>query len=470
MNHKQQLIEIERLALQGDGVGRIAAEGNEKGKVAFVPYSLPRETIRAEKILEKKTYARWLPEEIVQSSPDRIKPSCPYHFQPDRMKLDPGGLWCGGCNWQHFPVEKQRETKRMLVSETLDRLGGFSELPEIDLIYSENSWRYRNNVQIAFGSRGDTIISGFRAPDSHEIVDIDDCLLQSSASVRIFNSIRQIARALGFIPYERHKDRGWLKHLLIRTSETGSALVILVTRNASFPEQEKFLQLITSQCPEVVSIYQNLQPARTRVITGPKWLHLWAGRKLEENLCGLHLHYSPGSFFQVNTRAASLLYQKAIKEATIEPGMTVLDLYCGVGGMSLMAAQFAEKVIGVDEFAVAIEDAQENARENGVANVTFFTSPVEDFLKQGNSFEYSSAGRLIAIVDPPRAGCRPEVIDRLLALTPRQIIYVSCDPATLARDLKLLNAKYQISTLTVVDLFPQTAHIETIARLDKKEA
>ena len=323
-------------------------------------------------------------------------------------------------------------------------------------------------MQIAFGIRRDKIISGFRAPDSHEIVDIDDCLLQSSASVRIFKSVRQTVRDLDLKPYERQKDRGWLKHLLIRSSEAGSALVILVTRNDRFPEQKKFLQLITSQCPEVVSIYQNLQPVTTKVITGRKWIHLWGARKLEENLCGLRLNCSPGAFFQVNTKAASLLYQKAIQEAEIEPGMTVLDLYCGVGGLTLLAARLAEKVIGVDEFSPAIDDAQDNARENGVANVKFYTSPVEEFLRQENTFGSSSADRLIAILDPPRAGCRPEVIDRLLSLAPRRIIYVSCDPATLARDLKMLSVKYQVSTLTVVDLFPQTAHIETIARLDKK--
>ena len=373
-------------------------------------------------------------------------------------------------NWQHFPVEKQREAKRRLASETLSRLGGFTDLPEIDLIHAEDSWRYRNNVQIAFGIRRDKIISGFRAPDSHEIVDIDDCLLQSSASVRIFKSVRQTVRVLGLEPYVRQKDQGWLKHLLIRSSETGSALVILVTRNSSFPERNKFLQLITSQCPEVVSIYQNLQPVTTKVITGRKWIHLWGKQKLEENLCGLRLNYSPGAFFQVNTKAASLLYQKAIQEAELEPGMTVLDLYCGVGGLTLMAAQLAEKVIGVDEFSPAIEDAKGNARENGIANVKFYSSPVEEFLRQETSSVCSSAESLIAIVDPPRAGCRPEVVDRLLSLAPRRIIYVSCDPATLARDLKLLSVKYQLSTITVVDLFPQTAHIETIARLDKKEA
>ena len=465
MHHKQQIIGIERLALQGDGVGRIAAEGSEKGKVAFVPYSLPGETVRAEKILDKKTYSRWFPEKIVRSSSDRIAPPCPYHFQPN-----PEGLWCGGCNWQHFPVEQQREAKRKLVSETMGRLGGITDLPEIDLMYAEDSWRYRNNVQIAFGSRGDKMISGFRAPDSHEIVDIDDCLLQSSASVRIFNSIGQTARVLGLEPFERQKDRGWLKHLLIRCSEAGSVLVNLVTRDDSFPEQKKFLQLITSQCPEVVSVYQNVQPAVTKFITGRKWIHLWGTTKLEENLCGLRLNCSPVAFFQVNTKAAALLYQKAIEEAQIEPDMTVLDLYCGVGGLALLAAGLAKKVIGVDELSTAIDDARYNARENGVANVNFHTSPVEHFLKQGSSHFLSPATKLIVIVDPPRSGCRPEVIAQLLALAPLRIIYISCDPATLARDLKILSVKYHLSNLTVVDLFPQTAHIETIARLEKKEA
>ena len=243
---------------------------------------------------------------------------------------------------------------------------------------------------------------------------------------------------------------------------------MLVTRNEGFPEQKRFLQLITSQCPEVASLYQNVQPARTKVITGNKWIHLWGIRKMEETLSGLHLNCSPGSFFQINTKAASLLYQTVIQEAQIEADMTVLDLYCGVGGQALLAEPLAKKVIGIDELSTAIDDARDNAAVNESVNVTFHTSPVERFLEKEFSSLHSRTDRLIAIVDPPRSGCRPEVIDRLISISPVRIIYVSCDPATLARDLKKLSHYYQVSSLTAVDLFPQTAHIETIARLEKK--
>ena len=470
MNRKQQIIEIERLALQGDGVGRIADEGSERGKVAFVPYSLPGERIRAEIIREKKTYSRFLPVDIVQSSPDRTKPPCPYHFHAGPMEVERTYRWCGGCNWQHFPVEKQREAKKRLIAETLSRLGTLSDLPEIDLIFAENSWRYRNNVQVAFGSNEETIISGFRVPESHEIVDIDDCLIQSPASVRVFKHIRETVRLLGFKPYVKNKDHGWLKHLLIRSNEKGSVIAVLVTRNGGFPEQKRFLQLITSRCPEIVSLYQNVQPAMTKVITGHKWIHLWGRRKIEETLSGLHLNCSPGSFFQVNTKAASLLYQKVIREARSEPDMTVLDLYCGVGALTLLAAPFAKKVIGVDELPTAIDDARENAAANKAGNVIFHTSPVERFLEKEFANPDSSGDRLIVIADPPRSGLRPEVIDRLISISPIRIIYVSCDPATLARDIKILSPHYQVSSLASVDLFPQTAHIETITRLEKKKA
>ena len=184
----------------------------------------------------------------------------------------------------------------------------------------------------------------------------------------------------------------------------------------------------------------------------------------------MHLYCFPGSFLQVNTKAASLLYQKVIQEAQIEPDMTVLDLYCGVGGLTLLAAPLAKKVIGVDELSTAIDDARDNSAANEAGNVTFYTSPVESFLRKEFANLDSSGDRLIAIVDPPRSGCRPEVIDRLISTSPIRIIYVSCNPATLARDLKILNPYYQVSSLTAVDLFPQTAHIETITRLEKKKA
>ena len=463
MDPTHYFIEIERLALLGDGVGHITTEGKEKGKVAFVSYSLPGEKILAQKVLDKKTYSRWIPQSIVQESPDRIEPACPYHFHPGQTDL-----WCGGCNWQLFPVEKQREAKRDLVMETLERLGGISDLPPIEVLSAEKSWRYRNNVQIVFGKRAQRVIGGFYAPGTHAIVPIDDCLMQAQPSVHSFTVFKETAEALGLQPYETKGDRGWLKHLLIRTNEAGEVHLILVTRKASFPEREKCVQLLTARCPEVVSIYQNVQPARTPVMSGRQWIHLWGRPKIEEHLCDLKIACSPGAFLQVNTSAAALLYRKAIEEVKPEPGMTVLDLYCGVGTLTLMAAGSVEHVIGIDELPSAIDDARENARENGIAHADFFASTVEGFLQEASSALGDLSNRLVVIVDPPRSGCRGEVISRLLALTPRRIVYISCDPATLARDLKMLSAQYLLSAVTVVDLFPQTSHIEVITRLEKK--
>jgi 23S rRNA (uracil1939-C5)-methyltransferase len=464
MDPLHHLIEIERLALLGDGVGRITTAGNEKGKVAFVSYCLPNEKILAKKVADKKTYSRWIPQRVVQESPDRIEPACPYHFRPGQTDL-----WCGGCNWQHFKVEKQRAAKRDLVIETLERLGGFSDLPAIEVLFTEKNWRYRNNVQIVFGKRARGIVGGFYAPGTHEIVPIEDCLIQAQPSVHSFTVFKKTAEALRLNPYEPKGDRGWLKQLLLRTNEAGEVMLVLVTKKASFPEREECVRLIAAQCPEVVSIYQNVQPEqRVPVMSGKQWIHLWGRTKIEEHLCGSTIASSPGAFLQVNTRAAELLYRKAIEAVDPEPGMAVLDLYCGVGSLTLMAAQSVEHVIGVDEVPAAIDDARANARANGIGNADFFASTVEGFLQGASSTVGALTNRLVVIVDPPRSGCRGEVISQLLSLTPRRIIYISCDPATLARDLKMLSEKYLLSAVTVVDLFPQTSHIEVITRLEKK--
>jgi 23S rRNA (uracil1939-C5)-methyltransferase len=292
--------------------------------------------------------------------------------------------------------------------------------------------------------------------------------MQSQPSVHSFTVFKETAEALHLQPYEAERDRGWLKHLLMRTNEAGEALLVLVTKKASFPEREKCIQLIATHCPEVVSIYQNVQPARTPVMSGKQWIHLWGREKIEEHLCDLNIAFSPGAFLQVNTKAAALLYRKAIEEVKPEPGMTVLDLYCGVGSLTLMAARSVEHVIGIDELPAAIDDARENARRNGIAHAEFFASTVEGFLQESSSTLDALSNRLVVIVDPPRSGCRGKVISQLLTLSPRRIVYISCDPATLARDLKMLSEKYLLSAVTVVDLFPQTSHIEVITRLEKK--
>lgn len=458
-------IEIRRLALHGDGVGRVVSAGDREGTVAFVPYTLPDETVAAQPAEEKKNYLRCIPQHVLKSSPDRITPSCPYHFTCQKT-----GLWCGGCNWQHMTTDKQREEKKNLVLETLHRLGRIPECPRIDCLHTETAWRYRNTAQFVFGSRAGETISGYYAPGSHDVVPIEDCPIQPPVALRILRTVGQIIPELDLQPYDRKSGRGWLKHLLARSNEDGEALITFITADARFPRREELIKIITEKCQEITGIFQNVQPLKTSIVTGKQWMHLWGNRRLKESVCGLALATSPGSFLQVNTGAARLLYRRALDEAQLHSDMTVLDLYCGAGALALLAASSAAQVIGVDELTAAIEDARENTRANGIDRVTFHSLTAERFLNQACAHKMLPADRLVVFVDPPRAGCEKHVIERLLTLAPLRIIYLSCNPATLARDLEALSGTYHLASLTTVDLFPQTSHIETIVRLERKSS
>ena len=458
-------VEIKRLALHGDGVGPIVSGGDRQGKVAFVPYTLPGETILARPVEEKKTYLRCIPLKVLESAPHRIIPACPYHFAYQKT-----GLWCGGCNWQHMPPERQREAKKDLLRETIQRLGRMPEFPDINFLHTEESRHYRNNAQFVFGGQSAEPVAGYFAPGSHDVVPIEDCLIQSPTALRILGAVRRILPELDLQPYERKSGRGWLKHLLVRVNEADEALITLVTDDDSFPRREKLIGRMTEECPEIRGIFQNVQPRPASIVTGRKWLHLWGARRLKEVICGLNLATSPGSFLQVNTGAARLLYERALQEARLQPGMTVLDLYCGAGALALLAAGLTGDVTGVDELDAAIEDARENARANGIEGVTFHALTVERFLRRACAQKMLPADSLVVFVDPPRAGCQPHVIKGLLELAPLRIIYLSCNPATLARDLEALSGQYNLASLAAIDLFPQTSHIETVARLEKKSS
>ena len=456
-------VEIKRLALHGDGVGPIASGGDRQGKVAFVPYTLPGETVLARPVEEKKTYLRCIPLQVLQPSAHRIIPACPYHFAYQQT-----GIWCGGCNWQHMTPEQQRDAKQDLLRETIHRLGRMPEFPDTNFLHTEESRHYRNNAQFVFGGQSAEPLAGYFAPGSHDVVPIEDCLIQSPIALRILGAVRRILPELDLRPYERKSGRGWLKHLLVRVNEAGEALITFITADESFPRREQLMGRMTEGCPEIRGIFQNIQPRPTSIVTGRMWLHLWGARRLTEVICGLNLATSPGSFLQVNTGAARLLYERALQEAQLEADMTVLDLYCGAGVLALLAGVTAAEAIGVDELDSAIEDARENARANGIEGVTFHALTVERFLRRACAQKMLPADSLGVFVDPPRAGCQPHVIKGLLGLAPCRIIYVSCNPATLARDLEALSGQYHLESLAAIDLFPQTSHIEAVARLERK--
>jgi 23S rRNA (uracil1939-C5)-methyltransferase len=476
------LIKIDRLALKGDGVGVIAnhdgpaaQDGSAaqdrpaettRGKVAFVPYSLPDEKIFCQKMEEKVNYSRWLPQKLEVASSFRQIPPCPIHFIPGKE-----GPWCGGCDWQHIQVEHQRKWKKELVRETLIRLGRIPNPAVDNILFSAEALRYRNKVQIPFAPAAGGFAAGFYAPGSHDIVEFDDCVVQPELSIKIFAAVRYMAEERRWEPYDKDGDRGWLRHLLIRTNSAGQALVALVTKESRFDDRDICVEKLRSTCPSVIGIFQNIQPQQTNVILGEQWIQLWGDARLKEKIGGLDISFSPGAFMQVNTSAAELLYNKAMELAFAGPEWTALDLYCGVGVMALMAAKRMRKAIGVEDVPMAIADAALNARQNKVFNVSFIRASVEEYCRK-NFSRSSSQGvnpeRLVVIVDPPRAGLKPEVINHLLRLEPSRMVYVSCDPATLARDVKQLSRKYAVGRICPVDLFPQTSHIETIVLLNRK--
>ncbi len=455
---------IDRLALDGDGVARLNGPGKHAGEVAFVPYTVPGEDIRGRLLYQKKNHSRWVPMAILKASPNRIHPRCPYHFQPGRMDA-----WCGGCNWQHMPTDFQLTQKAQLVKETLERLGGFPNPPMNAPIASPLEWRYRNKVQVPFGRIRGRTVAGFFAPGSHAIVEFQDCPVQPTPSVDIVRFVREFAIANQWEPYDEDTGRGWIRHLVIRMNRAGDVLLALVTRDAYFQNGDRFVDELRRRFPFVTGLHQNVQPARTNVILGDRWISRGGVDRIDEDMLGLKVTYGIASFFQVNTQAAEKLYELAIRELGAGPETNVLDIYCGVGVMTLLAARTAKWAIGIESVRQATEDAGSNARQNNIRNVEFLAQDAA-YALGGNSaqVEAMKAGPLRVLVDPPRAGCEPAVISGLLRLRPERIVYVSCHPATLARDLKLLSSDYELTSVTPVDLFPQTAHIESVSVMQRK--
>jgi 23S rRNA (uracil1939-C5)-methyltransferase len=457
--------QVDRLALEGDGVGRLQSAGPNSGQVVFAPYSLPGEKIEGRLLFSKKNHARYLPVKIQTPSASRQQPPCPYHFTPSAK-----GPWCGGCNWQHMDIQTQRQSKHELVRETLVRMGGIPNPPMSSLLSVDAPWRYRNKVQVPFGVQNQKIVAGFFSPGTHSIVDFEDCLIQPERSVAIVHAVKKIAAELKWVPYEEDAHSGWLRHLLVRTNEAGQAMVVIITANASINDKHLFVEKLRRLCPEVIGIHQNVQSARTNVILGRHWVRLWGFDRLEEQIADLRLAYSPASFFQVNTKAADMLYRKALSELSPTKESVVLDLYCGVGAMTLMAAKQCALAIGVELAGSSIRDARNNAGLNQIKNAAFVEADASQFFRDRHSrdMEIIRSEKLYVLLDPARTGCEPQVLHALMELKPERLVYVSCHPATLARDIKILSPHYTCVSVTPVDLFPQTAHIETVVRLDRK--
>ncbi len=444
----RRTVTIERLSLGGDGVAR-----TDEG-VLFVPYAAPGDTLEVEITETRDRFARAYPVRVIEQSPERITPACPYHFQLNKQQ----SLFCGGCTWQHLTYDAQLRAKTELVRETLERIGGVKGVRVNPTIGMKDPWRYRNKVQQPVGWDGKRLVTGFYAPGSHDIMPIEDCLVQPELSVAIVNRARALLERYGVRAYDEDRRTGWLRHLLVRTTQNATqALLAFVTYTPDFPHEREIVQTLVTEFPALAGIHQNINPAHTNVILGRRWRSIAGAETIEERLGTLRFLLSPGSFFQVNTVQAKVLYDVVKKAAR---GDLLLDLYCGVGSIALYLAPQFKAVLGVEEVESAARDAEKNARLNNIRNARFIGEPTERFMRSG--IDRPASGKL-TVVNPPRAGCSKEVVQGILQLRPHQLIYVSCDPGTLARDTALLTrGGYRVEDVQPVDLFPHTSHIETV--------
>ncbi len=429
---------VERLVQGGDGLAQL------DGLKVFVRFSAPQEKVRARIVERRRDYAVAEVVDVVEPSPLRVAPACRYYGR------------CGGCQLQHIDHQGQLVVKKVLVNETLQRVGKVF-LPVANITGPVVPWHYRNKTQYPARHSNRGLRLGFFRRNSHDLLDIEECLLQPRLFDRVRQAVLAASRDSGEHGYDETGHSGNIRHVILRqASARDEVVVIVVTRTRAL--SDRFTATL-ADTPGVVGIVQSINPVHTNRILGRKQHRLHGSDATGATVLGKELRASATSFFQVNTVQAEELCRKVLRHVAPEGSETVLDLYSGVGMLSLVLSDFVKQVIGVEIDPDAVRDAQANARSLNAANVDFVCGDVDRVL--------SSLTRAdIVLLDPPRRGCLPGTLSRIAEMRPRRIVYVSCNPATLARDLGILEQLgYETRAVEPLDMFPQTAHVETVAQL-----
>ena len=428
--HEKVTLTIDRLGIHGEGIGSL------NGFTLFVDGALPGETVKTAVYDVRKNFARARVLEILKTSPHRVKPPCPVFGR------------CGGCQIMHLDYGQQLETKRARVADALQRIGKI-DAEVLPCVPSPSPFSYRNKIQLPYKDSH----LGLYAFNSHDLVEIEKCYIHCPLGEQAFQHVKAI---LAKSPPEN------LRHVVIKTAvHTNQVLVILVTSGE--PGISPLAREIKASMPEIKGVVQNINNAPGNVILGRINRTLVGEPCIYDTICGLTFKVSPASFFQVNPAQAENLYRKAIELCDLKGTETVLDAYCGVGTLSLLLAQKAKKVIGVESVSDAIKDAEDNARQNKIANAEFTCALAEEFISTLSHID-------AAVINPPRKGCDPLFLNELIKLNSSRLVYVSCDPATLARDLSLLKTNYSIAAVQPFDMFPQTVHVETVVLLHRRHS
>ena len=427
-----------------------------EGRAVFVPRAIPGETweLRIVKVTNTAVYARG--EKLLEASPARVTPDC-LHFAR-----------CGGCDIRHTDYAEELRFKLDRVNAALKHIGK-QRLQAEEILGSEAVLRYRNKGIFAVASRDGKAAFGFFRERSHELIPIEDCLLQSELSVRAARAVIAFLNDKGIPAYDEESGRGTLRHVFCREAVHGTdAVVCLVSARGFGAQTEALVEALRGACPELSGIVLNINKTRSNTVLAGNFYTLWGRETILDTLCDLRFEIAPQAFFQINPPQAEKLYRRALDYAAVTAADLAFDLYCGAGTISLCLAREAGKVIGCEIVPAAIENAKENAARNGIENAEFLCADAGEAAK-------ALAGRglrpKVVVVDPPRRGMDEAAVEAVASMSPERVVYVSCNPATLARDLLRFNTfGYTLKEVTAVDMFPRTCHVETCALLQRTDS
>ena len=438
-------LRIESYGSSGEGVARL------EGQAVFVKGALEGELCSVQLLKVGKSAAWGRVDQVLEPSPNRQEPDCPQYPK------------CGGCQLRHMTYAEETEMKRRRVQEALRRIGGWEGTVEV-IHAAPAPDRYRNKIQFPVADGPEV---GFFRARSHDVIDAPDCLLQPLPATRLRTAFKTWMETYHIPAYDEKAHLGLIRHFYVRVNRKGQSLCSVIANGKKLPHTQELIDLLRQAEPDLVGVVLSVNMDKTNVILGKTYKTLWGQDFLEDTLCGLTFQLSVPSFYQVNREQTEVLYGRALDFAGLTGQETVLDLYCGIGTITLCMARKAKKALGAEVVPSAVEDAKENARRNGVDNAEFFCADAGEA-----ALQLAARGIRpdVICVDPPRKGISADVIEAIVQMAPQRLVYVSCDPATLARDVKLLAQRgYHLRRAEAADLFPRTHHVETVCLLTRKD-
>lgn len=446
--NKQYIIDITDISAEGSGIGRI------DGYTVFTPGCVTGDRARILIVKANKSYGFGKLAEILKPSDARVQPHCGY-FQK-----------CGGCQLMCMEYDAQLEYKRKIVENNLKRIGGFDNVTVEPVIGMDEPYRYRNKAVFPVGMDKSGAVCGFYAQRSHRVVPLSDCMISGEYNSRVIRAVTEYIKECNVSVYDEQTHTGTVRRIFTRAGRTSGEVMAVISANAdSLPKANILVGKVLCACPEVVSIILNVNKKRTNLVLGEKNVTLYGKDKINDTLLGITYEISPHSFYQVNPVQTEKLYSKAIELAALSGCENVMDVYCGIGTISLCCARKAKSVSGIEIVERAVEDARENAVRNGIKNARFFAGSAEEvvprLIEEGERPD-------VVMIDPPRKGSDERTLAAIVKAAPERIVYVSCSSATLARDARYLAEHgYAIARVAPVDMFPHTVHVETIILMSR---